>query len=97
MQRRLAEVEAGRLLVWRAAHLADARQPFGREASMAKLFASESAMRATTKAIQIHGGYGYIKDYPVEKYYRDVKLCTIGEGTSEIQRTVIARYLLSEY
>ena len=61
---------------------------------MAKLFASEVAVRATNEAVQIHGGYGFIKDYPVEKFYRDVKLCTIGEGTSEIQRLVIARQLL---
>ena len=61
---------------------------------MAKLYASEVAVRATNEAVQIHGGYGFTKDYPVEKYYRDVKLCTIGEGTSEIQRMVIARELL---
>jgi hypothetical protein len=61
---------------------------------MAKLYASEAAVRATNEAVQIHGGYGFIKDYPVEKFYRDVKLCTIGEGTSEIQRMVIARQLL---
>jgi hypothetical protein len=64
---------------------------------MAKLYSSEVACRVADQAVQILGGYGYIKDYPVEKYYRDVKLCTIGEGTSEIQRTVIARYLQSEY
>ena len=67
-----------------------------RESSMAKLFASEIAVRAADQALQIHGGYGFIKDYPVEKFYRDVKLCTIGEGTSEIQRLVIARQLLKE-
>jgi alkylation response protein AidB-like acyl-CoA dehydrogenase len=65
-----------------------------RESAMAKLFASEAAVRIAGEAVQIHGGYGFIKDYPVEKYYRDVKLCTIGEGTSEIQRLVIARQLL---
>ena len=64
------------------------------EASEAKLYAAETAMRAATKAIQIHGGYGYIKDYPVERYFRDAKICEIGEGTSEIQRIVIARELL---
>jgi alkylation response protein AidB-like acyl-CoA dehydrogenase len=64
---------------------------------MAKLYSSEVACRVADQAVQILGGYGYIKDYPVEKYYRDVKLCTIGEGTSEIQRTVIARHLLTEY
>ena len=87
-------VDAARLLVHRAAALADAGEPFQREASMAKLFASEVAMRATSQAIQIHGGYGYIRDYPVERYYRDAKLCEIGEGTSEVQRMVIARSLL---
>ena len=65
-----------------------------RESAMAKLFASEAAVRIADEAVQIHGGYGFIKDYPVEKFYRDVKLCTIGEGTSEIQRLVIARQLL---
>ena len=65
-----------------------------RESAMAKLFASEAAVRIANEAVQIHGGYGFIKDYPVEKFYRDVKLCTIGEGTSEIQRLVIARQLL---
>ena len=67
-----------------------------RESAMAKLFASEAAVRIANEAVQIHGGYGFIKDYPVEKFYRDVKLCTIGEGTSEIQRLVIARQLLKE-
>ncbi len=88
------EVEAARLLVRRAALLADAGERFTSEASMAKLFASEVAMRATAKAIQIHGGYGYTREFPVERYYRDAKLCEIGEGTSEIQRMVIARDLL---
>jgi alkylation response protein AidB-like acyl-CoA dehydrogenase len=88
------EVDAARLLVWRAAALCDAGRPFGREASMAKLFASEAAMRATSKAIQIHGGYGYTRDFPVERQFRDAKLCEIGEGTSEIQRLVIARSIL---
>ncbi|MBM4387293.1 MAG: acyl-CoA dehydrogenase, partial [Deltaproteobacteria bacterium] len=67
---------------------------FTKEASMAKLYASEVAMRACVKAIQIHGGYGYMRDYPVERYLRDAKLCEIGEGTSEVQRMVIARKLL---
>ncbi len=88
------ETDAARLLVHRAAALADAGRPFVREASMGKLFASEAAMRATSKAIQIHGGYGYTRDFPVERYFRDAKLCEIGEGTSEIQRLVIARQIL---
>jgi alkylation response protein AidB-like acyl-CoA dehydrogenase len=88
------ETDAARLLVHRAAALADAGLPFVREASMAKLFASEAAMRATTKAIQIHGGYGFTRDFPVERYFRDAKLCEIGEGTSEVQRMVIARQIL---
>jgi len=87
-------IEAARLLTLRAASLADAGSRLTREASMAKLYASEMAVMATNEAIQIHGGYGFIKDYPVEKFYRDVKLCTIGEGTSEVQRMVIARELL---
>ncbi len=88
------EISAARLLVLRAAALADAGERFTREASMAKLFASEVAMRATSKAIQIHGGYGYTRDFPVERYFRDAKLCEIGEGTSEVQRMVIARDVL---
>ena len=88
------EIAAARLLVHRAASLADSGERFTREASMAKLFASEAAMRATTKAIQIHGGYGYTRDFPVERYFRDAKLCEIGEGTSEVQRMVIARDVL---
>ncbi|WP_243383967.1 acyl-CoA dehydrogenase family protein [Geothrix alkalitolerans] len=91
------EIEAARLLIYRAAGLKDAGLPYAKAASMAKLYSSEVACRVADQAVQILGGYGYIKDYPVEKYYRDVKLCTIGEGTSEIQRTVIARHLLSEY
>ncbi len=91
------EIEAARLLIYRAAGLKDAGLPYAKAASMAKLYASETACRVADEAVQILGGYGYIKDYPVEKYYRDVKLCTIGEGTSEIQRMVIARNLLSEY
>lgn len=88
------EIEAGRHLVYHAAWLAQQGKPFGKEAAMAKLFCSELAMRATIKAIQVHGGYGYTKDYPVERYMRDAKICEIGEGTSEIQRLVIARHLL---
>jgi alkylation response protein AidB-like acyl-CoA dehydrogenase len=88
------ELQAARLLVHRAAVMADTGRPYGREASMAKLFASEMATRACNKAVQIHGGYGYTKEFPVERYLRDAKLCEIGEGTSEVQRTVIARELL---
>ncbi len=85
------ETDAARLLVHRAAALADAGQPYSQEASMAKLFASEVATRACNKAVQIHGGYGYTREFPVERYLRDAKLCEIGEGTSEIQRSIIAR------
>jgi len=88
------EIEAARLLTLRAAHHADQKRRVTRESAMAKLFAGEMAVRVANEAVQIHGGYGFIKDYPVEKFYRDVKLCTIGEGTSEIQRLVIARELL---
>ena len=88
------ELAAARALVLRAAWMADQGRPFTREASMAKLFASEAAMRACAKSLQIHGGYGYTDDFPVERYLRDAKLCEIGEGTSEIQRTVIAREVL---
>jgi alkylation response protein AidB-like acyl-CoA dehydrogenase len=87
-------IEAARLLVYRAAWLKDQGRRVTRESAMAKLFASEMAVRVCDEALQVHGGYGFIKDYPVEKFYRDVKLCTIGEGTSEIQRLVIARQLL---
>jgi alkylation response protein AidB-like acyl-CoA dehydrogenase len=97
------EIEAARLLTYRAAWLSDRATAaheesarFTRESSMAKLFAGEVAVRVANEAVQIHGGYGFIKDYPAEKYYRDVKLCTIGEGTSEIQRLVIARQLLGK-
>lgn len=90
----MTEVEASRLLVQRAAALCDAGKPFVKEASMGKLFASEAAFRACNKAVQIHGGYGYTKEFPVERYLRDAKLCEIGEGTSEIQRLVIAREIL---
>jgi alkylation response protein AidB-like acyl-CoA dehydrogenase len=91
------QVEAARLLVYRAAWLADQKGArHTKESSMAKLFASEVAVRVANECVQIHGGYGFIKDYPAEKFYRDVKLCTIGEGTSEIQRLVIARQLLGK-
>ncbi|HVH90989.1 MAG TPA: acyl-CoA dehydrogenase family protein [Candidatus Acidoferrum sp.] len=88
------EIDAARLLIYRAAQLKDRGMAFVTAASEAKLYAAETAMRATTKAIQIHGGYGYIKDYPVERYFRDAKICEIGEGTSEIQRMIIAKELL---
>jgi alkylation response protein AidB-like acyl-CoA dehydrogenase len=103
------QIEAARLLTYQAAWLADRvlgagaaggagdhQARYTREASMAKLYAGEMAVRVANEAVQIHGGYGFIKDYPAEKYYRDVKLCTIGEGTSEIQRLVIARQLLGK-
>jgi alkylation response protein AidB-like acyl-CoA dehydrogenase len=90
------EIEAARLLNFRAGWMIDQGLRTTKESSMAKLYASEIAVRAANEAVQIHGGYGFIKDYPAEKYYRDVKLCTIGEGTSEIQRLVIARQLLRE-
>ena len=90
------EIEAGKHLMVHAAWLAQNGRPFAKEAAMAKLFCSELAMRTTIKAIQVHGGYGYTKDYPVERMMRDAKICEIGEGTSEIQRIVIARHLLKE-
>jgi alkylation response protein AidB-like acyl-CoA dehydrogenase len=90
------EIHAARLMVYHASRLKDAGKPFGMEASMAKLFASEMATRTCDKALQIHGGYGYTKEYAVERFYRDVKVCEIGEGTSEIQRMVIARHLLNQ-
>jgi alkylation response protein AidB-like acyl-CoA dehydrogenase len=90
------DIEAARWLIYRACKLKDAGKRITKESAMAKLFASEMAVKAADQALQIHGGYGFIKDYPVEKFYRDVKLCTIGEGTSEIQRLVIARQLLKE-
>ncbi|MFL5434551.1 MAG: acyl-CoA dehydrogenase family protein [Myxococcales bacterium] len=89
------EMDAARLLVQRAAVLCDAGKPYTTEAAMAKLFASEAACRAAAHGVQIHGGYGYTREFLVERIYRDVKLCTIGEGTSEIQRLVIARELLA--
>ncbi len=90
------EIEAGKHLMFHAAWLAQNGKPFTKEAAMAKLFCSELAMRATIAAVQLHGGYGYTKDYPVERFMRDAKICEIGEGTSEIQRIVIARQLLRE-
>ena len=90
------EIDAARLLTMRAASMKDACLKTTLESSMAKLYASEVAVRCANEGVQIHGGYGFIKDYPAEKFYRDVKLCTIGEGTSEIQRLVIARQLTRE-
>jgi butyryl-CoA dehydrogenase len=90
------EIEAGKHLMFHAAWLAQNGKPFTKAAAMAKLFCSELAMRATIKAVQLHGGYGYTKEYPVERMMRDAKVCEIGEGTSEIQRLVIARQLLKE-
>ncbi|HXU13185.1 MAG TPA: acyl-CoA dehydrogenase [Candidatus Binatia bacterium] len=90
------EIHAARLLVQRAAFLKDAGKDVTRAASMAKLYSSETAVRVAGRAVQIHGGYGYVKEYPVERAYRDARICTIGEGTSEIQRLVIARLLLGE-
>jgi alkylation response protein AidB-like acyl-CoA dehydrogenase len=88
------QIDAARLLTYRSAAMKNAGKPTTKESSMAKLYASEVAVRVSEESVQIHGGYGYIKDYPAEKYWRDSKLCTIGEGTSEIQRTVIARQIL---
>jgi hypothetical protein len=88
------QIEAARLLTMQAAYLAEQGKPYKKAASMAKLFASEMAVRVAEESIQIHGGYGYVKEYPPEKYWRDAKLLTIGEGTSEVQRMVIARELL---
>jgi alkylation response protein AidB-like acyl-CoA dehydrogenase len=89
-------IDASRLLTYRAATMLDQGKRVTKESAMAKLFSSEAAVKVADEAVQIHGGYGFIKDYPVEKFYRDVKLCTIGEGTSEIQRLVIARQLLKD-
>ncbi len=91
------EVDAARMLVHRAAWLKDQGKPFTKEVSMAKLFASELAVRAANEAVQIHGGYGYIKEYHVERFMRDAKLMTIGEGTSEVQRMIIGRELKKEH
>jgi len=89
-----SEIRAARCLTWKAAALKDAGESFKQAASMAKLYASETAVRTSEQAVQVFGGYGFVKDYPVEKLYRDSKVCTIGEGTSEIQRLVISRELL---
>ncbi len=89
------EIHAARLMIYNAAWLKENGKPYSKEASMAKLFASEMAERVCRNAIQIHGGYGYSSEYPVERMYRDARLMTIGEGTSEIQRLVISRSLLS--
>lgn len=88
------ELEAAGLMTMRAAYRKDRGKPYVQEAAMAKLFASEAAMRATIQAVQIFGGYGYTREYPVERYMRDAKLCEIGEGTSEVQRLIIARRLI---
>jgi alkylation response protein AidB-like acyl-CoA dehydrogenase len=90
------EIDAARMLTLRAASMKDAGMKTTLESSMAKLYASEVAVKCANEGVQIHGGYGFIKDYPAEKFYRDVKLCTIGEGTSEIQRMVIARQILKD-
>ena len=90
------EIDAARLLTMRSAWMKDNGMKTTLESSMAKLYTSEVAVRAANESVQIHGGYGFIKDYPAEKFYRDVKLCTIGEGTSEIQRLVISRQLLRD-
>ena len=89
------ELDAARLLALRAAAVKEAGKPFAREAAMAKLFASEKANKACDAAVQVHGGYGYIGEFPVERHYRDVRITTIYEGSSEIQRIVIARHLLA--
>jgi alkylation response protein AidB-like acyl-CoA dehydrogenase len=89
-------IEAARLLTYQAGWTLDRKKRVTKLSSMAKLFASETAVRVANEALQVHGGYGFIKDYPVEKFYRDVKLLTIGEGTSEIQRLIIARQILNE-
>ncbi len=91
------ELDAASLLAFRAAYRKDAGKPYVQEAAMAKLFASEAAMRVTIKAVQIFGGYGYTRDYPVERFMRDAKLCEIGEGTSEVQRMIIARRLIRRH
>jgi alkylation response protein AidB-like acyl-CoA dehydrogenase len=90
------KLDAARLLTYKAASLRDHGEPYSTAASMAKMFASEACVNICEEAIQIHGGYGYIKEFPVEKYWRDSKLLTIGEGTSEVQRMVIARSMIKE-
>lgn len=88
------EIEASELLLHKAAHLKNNHQPVTKAGAMAKMYASEACVRIANEAVQIHGGYGYTKDFPVEKFYRDAKLCTIGEGTTEIQKLVISRHIL---
>jgi alkylation response protein AidB-like acyl-CoA dehydrogenase len=90
------EIQAARWMVYYAAWLKDQGKPFAKEAAMAKMFASETGERVCRNAIQVHGGYGYSREYPVERMYRDARLMTIGEGTSEIQRLVIARHIIQE-
>jgi alkylation response protein AidB-like acyl-CoA dehydrogenase len=90
------ELEGAKLLTFQAADLKNKGKNVNKESAMAKYYASEVAVRNSVEAVQIFGGYGYTKDYPVEKFYRDSKLCTIGEGTSEIQKLVISRYILKE-
>mgnify|MGYP002735060941 FL=1 len=90
------QIEAARLLVYRAADMKDKHLPYGPAAAMAKLFAAETAMHVTTKCVQLHGGYGYTKDYPVERMMRDAKITEIYEGTSEVQRMVIAASVLGK-
>ena len=90
------DIQASKLLVFHAAWMKDQNKDIIKEAAMAKLFASETAMRVTTEAIQIHGGYGYVKEYEVERYFRDAKILEIGEGTSEIQRLIISREIFKE-
>src|SRR5688572_14844315 len=88
------ELDAARLLCWRAAWMEDQKMPHTFESSVCKLIAAEASMRACNRAIQIHGGYGYTREFPVERYLRDSKLCEIGEGTNEVQRMIIAREIL---
>ena len=90
------EIEASELLTRKAGYLKDNHLPVTKISAMAKYYASECCVRAATEAIQIHGGYGFTKDFPVEKFFRDCKLCTIGEGTSEIQKLVISRKILKD-
>jgi alkylation response protein AidB-like acyl-CoA dehydrogenase len=90
------EIEAAELMVHKAAFLKNAEKPVTRQSAMAKMYASEVCVKVANEAVQIHGGYGYTKDFPVEKFYRDAKLCTIGEGTTEIQKVVIAKNILKD-
>ena len=90
------EIEASELLLHKAAYLKEQHLPVTTLGAMAKMFSSEVCVRVANEAVQIHGGYGYTKDYPVEKFYRDSKLCTIGEGTTEIQKLVISRNILKD-